>query len=115
LRLCRFGDDRLGLVEDGSVRDVTRQSEYSSNLDVVASVGADGLVRSHRLSGEAAIMARYRGHVAACRAMVPHGEPLAEIHARDEAAAEAAEAALLAAYEIGDEPEPRPLVLDVIR
>jgi pyrimidine-nucleoside phosphorylase len=54
-----------------------------------------------------------------CRAKrgdrVESGEPLAEIHARDEAAAEAAEAALLAAYEIGDEPEPRPLVLDVIR
>jgi pyrimidine-nucleoside phosphorylase len=46
---------------------------------------------------------------------VEHGEPLAEIHARDRAAADAAEAALLAAYEIGDEPEPRPLVLDVIR
>jgi pyrimidine-nucleoside phosphorylase len=46
---------------------------------------------------------------------VAAGDPLAEIHARDEAAAEAAEAALLAAYEIGDEPEPQPLVLDVIR
>jgi pyrimidine-nucleoside phosphorylase len=43
------------------------------------------------------------------------GEPLAEIHARDEAAADAAEAGLLAAYELGDEPEQRPLVLDVIR
>jgi pyrimidine-nucleoside phosphorylase len=43
------------------------------------------------------------------------GEPVAEIHARDEAAAEATEAALFAAYEIGDEPEPRPLVLDLIR
>jgi pyrimidine-nucleoside phosphorylase len=54
-----------------------------------------------------------------CRAKrgdrVERGEPLAEIHARDRAAAEAAESALLAAYEIGDEPEPRPLVLDVIR
>jgi pyrimidine-nucleoside phosphorylase len=46
---------------------------------------------------------------------VERGEPLAEIHARDEAGAEAAETQLLAAYEIGDEPEPRPLVLDVIR
>jgi pyrimidine-nucleoside phosphorylase len=46
---------------------------------------------------------------------VAAGEPLAEIHARDHAAAEAAEVALLAAYEIGDEPEPQPLVLDVIR
>jgi thymidine phosphorylase len=42
------------------------------------------------------------------------GEPLAEVHARDEAAAEAAVAALLSAYEIGEEPEPRRLVLEVI-
>jgi pyrimidine-nucleoside phosphorylase len=46
---------------------------------------------------------------------VERGEPLAEIHARDEASAESAGGALLAAYEIGDEPEPRPLVLDVLR
>jgi pyrimidine-nucleoside phosphorylase len=46
---------------------------------------------------------------------VEKGDRLAEIHARDETAAEAAEAALLAAYEIGDEPESRPLILDVIR
>ena len=54
-----------------------------------------------------------------CRAKhadrVERGEPLAEIHARDEAAADAAEAALLSAHEIGDEPEPRPLVLEVVR
>ena len=46
---------------------------------------------------------------------VTAGEPLAEIHARTEEAVGTAEAALLAAYEIGEEPEPRPLVLDVIR
>jgi thymidine phosphorylase len=46
---------------------------------------------------------------------VAAGEPLAEIHAQDAAAAEAAEAALLDAYEIGAAPEPQPLVLDVIR
>jgi pyrimidine-nucleoside phosphorylase len=47
---------------------------------------------------------------------VVSGEPLAEIHARDEAAAARAETALLAAYEIGaGEPEPRPLVLEVLR
>ena len=43
------------------------------------------------------------------------GDALAEIHARDDEAAARAEEALLAAFEIGDEPEPRPLVLDVIR
>jgi pyrimidine-nucleoside phosphorylase len=46
---------------------------------------------------------------------VAGGETLGEIHARDETAAESAAAALLAAYEIGDKPEARPLVLDVIR
>ena len=46
---------------------------------------------------------------------VEQGEPLAEIHARDEVAAAAAETALLAAYEIGEEIEPRPLILEVIR
>jgi thymidine phosphorylase len=54
-----------------------------------------------------------------CRAKrgdrVERGQALAEIHARDEEAAEAAGAALLDAYELGDAPEPRPLVLDVIR
>ncbi len=54
-----------------------------------------------------------------CRAKrgdrVERGDPLAEVHARDEAAAATAEAALLAAYEIGNEPEPRTLLLDVIR
>ncbi|HEY2310393.1 MAG TPA: thymidine phosphorylase [Gaiellaceae bacterium] len=54
-----------------------------------------------------------------CRAKrgdhVEGGDPLADVHARDEAAAATAEAALLDAYEIGDEPEQRPLLLDVIR
>ena len=39
--------------------------------------------------------------------------PFDHIHL-NEPAAEAAAAALLAAYEIGAKPEPRPLVLDVI-
>jgi pyrimidine-nucleoside phosphorylase len=43
------------------------------------------------------------------------GDDLAEIHARDEAAAERAAASVLAAYEIGDEaPPPRGIVLDVV-
>jgi pyrimidine-nucleoside phosphorylase len=47
---------------------------------------------------------------------VAAGDPLAEIHARDDAAAEKAEAGLLTAYEIAaGEPEPRPLVLEVLR
>ena len=64
---------------DGASRDVTRQSEFSSNLDIVASVEGDGLVRAHQQSGEAAIMARYMGYVGVFRAMVPHGVPLDSI------------------------------------
>ncbi|HEX3151021.1 MAG TPA: DUF1549 domain-containing protein [Gemmataceae bacterium] len=69
----------LAEYSDGSVRDVTRQSEFASNLDVVASVDATGLVQTHQLSGEAAIMARHMGHMAVFRAMVPHGETLTAI------------------------------------
>lgn len=64
---------------DGSQRDVTRQVDYSSNLDVVASVTSDGLVKTSGQSGEAAIMTRYMGQVAVFMALVPHGEPLREI------------------------------------
>ncbi|MBN9519619.1 DUF1553 domain-containing protein [bacterium] len=64
---------------DGTSRDVTRQSEFQSNLDVVAAVESDGLVTARRLSGEAAVMARYMGYVAVYRAMVPHGPALAGI------------------------------------
>jgi len=46
---------------------------------------------------------------------VVEGEPLAEIHARDEASAQRAAAEVLAAYELADEPPPAvPLVLEVL-
>jgi hypothetical protein len=69
----------LADYSDGSVRDVTRQSEFFSNLDVVAAVDRDGLVRATTQSGEAAVMTRHLGYVAVFRAMVPHGPPLADI------------------------------------
>jgi hypothetical protein len=80
--LARNGQQQLAVraeYSDGSIRDVTRQAEYASNLDVVARVDADGLVHTLQMSGEAAIMARYLGYVAVFRAMVPHGERLKEI------------------------------------
>ena len=64
---------------DGSARDVTRQSEFFSNLDVVAVVEPDGLVKARKQSGEAAVMARHMGYVAVFRALVPHGPVLASI------------------------------------
>ncbi|HEY2909206.1 MAG TPA: DUF1549 and DUF1553 domain-containing protein, partial [Gemmataceae bacterium] len=69
----------LAEFSDGTTRDVTRQSEFRSNLEVVAVVEADGLVKARQQSGEAAIMARHMGYVAVYRAMVPHGPQLAAI------------------------------------
>ncbi len=46
---------------------------------------------------------------------VEHGEPLAEIHARDETSANEAAAAVLAAHELADDPpERRPIVLETL-
>jgi hypothetical protein len=69
----------LAEYSDGVVRDVTRQSEFSSNFDIVASVDGDALVRAYQQSGEAAIMARYMGYVGVFRAIVPHGAALDSI------------------------------------
>lgn len=64
---------------DGRRRDVTREAQYSSNLDVVATVDDDGVVRVGTQKGEAAIMARYLSQVAVFRAILPHGAPLSEL------------------------------------
>ncbi len=83
LRVSKDGtQQQLAVIaeySDGSQRDVTRQVDYSSNLDVVATVSPDGLVKTTGQSGEAAIMTRYMGQVAVFMALVPHGEPLKEI------------------------------------
>lgn len=64
---------------DGSRRDVTREAQYSTNLDVVAVVSDDGYVTANEPTGEAAIMTRYMGQVAVCRILRPQGAPLASI------------------------------------
>src|SRR5262249_34201530 len=64
---------------DGSTRDVPRQAEFRSNLEVVATVEPDGLVKAGRQSGEAAIMCRHMGFVAVFRPLVPHGPPIADL------------------------------------
>jgi hypothetical protein len=63
---------------DGSVEDVTRRAQYDSNDTEVAVVDPAGLVRTLGMSGEAAIMARYQGHVTTFRATVPLGEKIPE-------------------------------------
>jgi Protein of unknown function (DUF1553)/Protein of unknown function (DUF1549) len=61
---------------DGSVEDITRRAQYDSNDTEIAVVEPSGLVRTLAMSGEAAIMARYQGHVATFRATVPLGQPV---------------------------------------
>jgi hypothetical protein len=56
---------------DGSVEDITRRAQYESNDQEIATVDANGLVRTLSMSGEAAIMARYQGMVITFRATVP--------------------------------------------
>src|SRR5262249_40929922 len=58
---------------NGSVEDITRRAQYESNDTEIATVDAAGLVQTLGMSGEAAIMARYQGHVATFRATVPLG------------------------------------------
>ena len=69
----------VAAMSDGKPRDVTTEASFSSNLDVVASVSEAGLVQAGQQSGEAAIMARYQGQVTVFSAIIPHGQPLAEI------------------------------------
>jgi hypothetical protein len=61
---------------DGTIEDITRRAQYESNDTEIAVVDSAGLVRTLGLSGEAAIMARYQGHVTAFRATVPLGVPV---------------------------------------
>src|SRR5437879_13907171 len=58
---------------DGKIEDVTRRAQYESNDTEIATVEGTGLVHTMTMSGEAAIMARYLGHVATFRATVPLG------------------------------------------
>lgn len=82
-RLMQQGDKQQLTVTveytDGSQRDVTREAQYASNLDVVAAVDEEGLVQCGDSSGEAAIMVRYLGHVTVFRAVVPNGPVLTDI------------------------------------
>jgi hypothetical protein len=61
----------LAKYSDGVEKDVTRHARFQSNADPVASVSASGLVTTHDVPGEAAVMAAYLGEVGLFRLMVP--------------------------------------------
>lgn len=56
---------------DGSTRDVTSLATYQSNEDPIVAVDEHGIVTAGRITGEAAIMARYSGHFAVFTGSVP--------------------------------------------
>jgi len=59
------------VLSDGTVRDVTDESRYDTNDNVVAGVDRHGLIQTTKVAGEAAIMTRYMEFVATCRVTVP--------------------------------------------
>ncbi|MCI0701363.1 MAG: DUF1549 domain-containing protein [Planctomycetia bacterium] len=70
----RQGKQQLAVYahySDGSVEDVTRRTQYESNDTDIASVTETGLVNTHNITGQAAVMARFNGAVNVFRATVP--------------------------------------------
>lgn len=56
---------------DGRTRDVTSLAQFSSSDSVFAEVSLDGVVKAGKLTGEAAVMARYEGNFALMRVSMP--------------------------------------------
>lgn len=79
-RVYRKGDAQKLTVTaryaDGSVRDVTRLSLYSSNDKEMAMVDEQGLVTVGTMSGEGVVVASYMGLVDVARVMVPADKKL---------------------------------------
>ncbi len=63
----------LAVYSDGSTEDVTRMALFEANDSEMAEVSVTGLVTTHDLAGEVAVMARYQGHVSTFRSTIPLG------------------------------------------
>lgn len=68
----------VAVYSDGSTEDVTRMALFEANDPEMAEVSATGLVSTHDLAGEVAIMARYQGQVSTFRSTIPLGAEIAE-------------------------------------
>ncbi len=55
----------------GNRRCVTTEAEYASNAATIAAVDDRGYVQASEIPGEAAVLARYLGHVTVCRLTIP--------------------------------------------
>ncbi len=56
---------------DGTQRDVTRLTAFQSNEAPIAAVNEDGLITAGKITGDAAIMARFMGQIAVCDVIIP--------------------------------------------
>jgi len=65
----------LATLSDGSERDVTWLSMFHSNNAALAEVDETGTVQTGSTVGQAAVMARYLGHIAIFQAAVPRPGP----------------------------------------
>ncbi|MBA4190031.1 MAG: S-layer protein [Planctomycetaceae bacterium] len=61
---------------DGTKRDVTALSQFSSSESVYAAVDANGLVKAGPIPGEATIMARFAEKFAVCPVLIPLPTPV---------------------------------------
>jgi hypothetical protein len=63
---------RVWAVDEAGVRRcVTTEAEYESNAAIIAGVDDRGFVQAGDVPGEAAVLARYLGHLAICRVTIP--------------------------------------------
>jgi hypothetical protein len=68
---------------DGSTRDVTSMSDYQSNESGIAQVDDTGKISVGDIVGEAAIMARYMGHIDVCNVAIPRPDKIpAEVYGK---------------------------------
>lgn len=56
---------------DGSERDVTSLASFQSSEAPLAAVSDEGLIRAGNIPGEAAVMGRFRSHIAVCNVLIP--------------------------------------------
>ena len=62
---------------DGTERDVTRLTTFQSNESPIAAVDESGFITAGQITGDAAIMARFMGHIAVCNVLIPRTETIA--------------------------------------
>ncbi|QJW99652.1 DUF1549 and DUF1553 domain-containing protein [Frigoriglobus tundricola] len=71
---------------DGSVEDITRRAQYESNETDIATVTEAGVVNTLGITGQAAVMARFNGHVTVFRATVPRAGAAAAFDFKEQTA-----------------------------